>query len=115
MIVQCALVVLRLGEVVRERLVVLGDPVRVELFDRGADDAVQRPAPPAQQAVVGDFVRQGVLEHVGELVGVRGAQLRQHRRDVVQAARTAMVADSTASTMGRAWRYSSRPASVGAS
>ncbi len=52
---------------VGERLVLLGQPVRVQLVDRVGHDAVELLAPLQQQALVGDVVRERVLEHVHEL------------------------------------------------
>ena len=57
--------VLPLGEVMRQLFVVLGQPIGIELLDRGPDGAVQLPAPLLQQAVVGDVLDHGMLEDVG--------------------------------------------------
>ena len=50
-----------------QRLVVLGDAVRVQLLDGQTDGAVQGLAALAQHALVGDVVRQRVLEHICQL------------------------------------------------
>ena len=62
-----ALEVLTAREMVRKRLVVLAQAVGVELLDGRADRAVQRLPALGRHALVGDLVREGVLEHVGEL------------------------------------------------
>ncbi len=59
--------VLTAREMVREGLVVLAQAVGVELLDGRADRAVQRLPALGRHALVGDLVREGVLEHVGEL------------------------------------------------
>jgi hypothetical protein len=53
--------------VVGENLIMLGQPVRVELLDREADRPVQLPPALDQERVVGHVVGQRVLEHVGQL------------------------------------------------
>ncbi len=59
--------VVALVEVVRECLVVLGQPVGVQFFDRHSDNAVQLPAPFLADTVIRDVVGEGVLEHVRQL------------------------------------------------
>ncbi len=63
--------VLGAAEVVGEGLVVLGQPVGVQLLDGGADQPVQLAASLQEDALVRDVVDQRVLEHVRQL-GVVG-------------------------------------------
>ena len=51
----------------RQHLVVLGEPVRVELLDGAADQPVEIAPPLHEQRFVGDVLGQGVLEHVRQL------------------------------------------------
>jgi hypothetical protein len=66
-VIERALPVLGLREVMGQHLVVLGEPVTVELLDGAADEGVQLLAALDEQRGVGDVLRQRVLEHVRQL------------------------------------------------
>jgi hypothetical protein len=51
----------------RKHLVVLREPVRVELLDAESDATMQLPWPLGEQRVVHHVLRHGVSEHVGQL------------------------------------------------
>ena len=78
-VVQGLLPLLALVVVVGQRLVVLRQPVGVELLDGRRHDAVQGSAPLHEQGGVGHVMGQGVLEHVGQLgeVGLLVNQLQR--------------------------------------
>ena len=92
---------------VRQRLILLGQPVRIQLFDRGADHAVQVLAALQKERRVRDVMGQRVLEHVRELREVvflvdqlqflqihqQIVQLRVDVRDAVQKSRGELAAD----------------------
>jgi len=59
--------VLRLREVVGKDLVVLDEPVHVQLLDRQPDQPVELLPALDEERVVRHFVGERVLEHVGEL------------------------------------------------
>jgi hypothetical protein len=78
-VIERPLPVLRLREVVREHLVVLGKSIGVELLDGATDQPVQVLAPLHEQRVVGDVLRERVLEHVRQL-GVETSLVDQLER-----------------------------------
>jgi hypothetical protein len=56
---------LTLDEVVRQLLVMVGEAIRIQLFDRATDRSVELLAALDEQALVGDVLDDRVLEDVG--------------------------------------------------
>src|SRR5215468_9194633 len=67
-ILERLLPILAVREVMRELLVVIRDPIRIELLERVGDGAMQRAAALAQEAVIGDVLDDRVLEDVRRLL-----------------------------------------------
>jgi len=66
-VVERASPVFREREMMGEDLVVLGEPVGVELFDGAADQTVQLATALYEQRAIGDVLGEGVLEAVRDL------------------------------------------------
>src|SRR4030095_4942734 len=58
---------LALGEVMRQLLIVVGEPIGVKLLDRLRDRAMEVAPALHEQALIGDVLDDRVLENVGRL------------------------------------------------
>ena len=73
--------VIRAAVVMREAVVDLREPVGIDRFERARDRAVERPAPPRRQTLVGDVAGQAVGEGDERLAapGLEVEELEAHQ------------------------------------